>query len=140
MPSVYRWQQPLISLKIRYQQKRIVGVCSRSITICRKEMYREEIERIKEALTLWAYLESKDIDERKAPEEVKQRRKYHLKVFNDFNKIIQSLWNGQTDIHPEWEYYKVWNHIFDTSVSESKGGEDPKKAKVKGVNAPKKRK
>ena len=108
-------------------------MCSRSTTTCRKEMYREEISRIKEALTLWAYLESKDIDERTAPEEIKQRRIYHLQVFNDFNKIIKSLWSGQTDIHPEWSNYA-------TFLGESKGGEDTKKAKVKGVNAPKRRK
>jgi hypothetical protein len=96
-------------------------------------MYREEIARIKEALTLWAYLESKDIDESKAPEEIKQRRKYHLQVFNDFNKIIKSLWIGQTDIHPEWANYA-------TSVDESNRGEDPKRAKVRGVNDEKGRK
>ena len=96
-------------------------------------MYKEEIARIKEALTLWAYLESKDIDERTAPEEIKQRRIYHLQVFNDFNKIIKSLWDGQTDIHTEWSNYA-------TFFGESKGGEDPKKAEVKGVNAPKRRK
>ena len=108
-------------------------MCSRSTTTCRKEMYREEISRIKEALTLWAYLESKDIDERTAPEEIKQRRIYHLQVFNDFNKIIKSLWSGQTDIHPEWSNYA-------TFLGESKGGEDTKKAKVKGRNTPKRRK
>ena len=101
---------------------------------------RDKIDRIKEALTLWAYLETKDMDERNTPEEVKQRRKYHLKVFNDFADISRNLWNGQTDIAPEWAYHKVWDHIFDTSVGESKGGEQPKKANMEGVNAKKGRK
>ena len=101
---------------------------------------RDKIDRVQEALTRWAYLELKDMDERNAPEEVKQRRKYHLKVFNEFNEIIKCVWNGETDMHPEWVNYKVWDHIFGTSVSESKGGEDAKKAKVKGGNAPKRRK
>ena len=94
---------------------------------------KAEIDRVKEALTLWAYLESKDIDQRSASEEIKQRRKYHLQVFNDFNKIIKSLWNGQTDIHPEWANYATFS-------GESNGGEDPKKAKVRGVNDEKGRK
>ena len=108
-------------------------MCSRSITTCRRQMYKQEIARIKEALTLWAYLESKDIDERTAPEEIKQRRIYHLQVFNDFNKITKSLWNGQTDVHPEWSNYT-------TFLGESNGGEDQKRAKVRGVNDEKGRK
>ena len=102
-------------------------------TVTGRLSMKAEIDRVQEALTLWAYLESKDIDERKAPDEIKQRRRYHLQVFNDFNKIIKSLWNGQTDIHPEWANYA-------TSVGESNRGEDPKRAKVRGVNDEKGRK
>ena len=75
---------------------------------------RDKIDRIKEALLWWAYLETKDMDERKIPKEVKQRRKYHLRVLNDFAEI--------------------------TSVIESKGGEQPKRANLEGVNAKKERK
>ena len=95
--------------------------------------YKAEIDGIKEALTLWAYLETKDMDERTTPEEIKQRRKYHLKVFNDFNEITKNLWIGQTDVAPEWLNYG-------TSASESKGGEEPKRANLEGVNAEKGRK
>ena len=75
---------------------------------------RDKIDRIKEALLWWAYLETKDLDERTSPKDVKQRRKYHLKVLNDFAEI--------------------------TSVIESKGGEQPKRANLEGVNAKKERK
>ena len=75
---------------------------------------RDKIDRVKEALLWWAYLETKDLDERKIPSEVKQRRKYNLKVLNDFAEI--------------------------TSVIESKGGEQPKRANMEGVNAKKERK
>ena len=40
---------------------------------------RDKIDRIKEALLWWAYLETKDMDERKIPKEVKQR---YLKIAN----------------------------------------------------------
>tara|TARA_R100001443_G_scaffold33680_4_gene47586 strand:+ start:15962 stop:16255 length:294 start_codon:yes stop_codon:yes gene_type:complete len=96
-------------------------------------LFKDKIGGIKEALTLWAYLETKDMDERHTPEEIKQRRKYHLKVFNDFNEITKNLWIGQTDVAPEWQNYV-------TSVSESEGGEQPKRAEVEGVNAEKGRK
>ena len=106
--------------------------------------YHLKIDSIKEALTRWAYLELKDMDERTTPEEIKNRRKYHLQVFNDFTDIVNAMWNGETDIHPEWLYFnvnkRVWKHKFGTSVGESKGGEHPKRAKVKGVKPQKGRK
>jgi len=99
---------------------------------------KDKIERIKEALTLWASLDLKNLDEEygkeseRVPLELgRKRRAYHLKVLNDFEYIIQHL--GMTDMSPEWQNYV-------TSASESKGGEEPKRAEVEGVNAEKGRK
>ena len=162
---------------------------------------QDKIDRIKEALTLWASLDLKNLDEdygkesEKVPIELgRKRRAYHLQVLNDFNDVIRDLeepkhfcWHcghelkwggdqdtdpeieqfayvtnlhcpqclsevlvhfpdpkfhqGMTDISPEWQQFiqeKADDYV--TSVSESKGGEEPKRAEVEGVNAEKGRK